>query len=48
MTKKFCFKCKYYVITVPKFCTQESSATNNHFKLSTTSVNFSNKEHFIP
>ena len=40
MTNKFCFKCKYYVITVPKFCAQESSATNNHFKCSTTSVKF--------
>ena len=30
-----------------KFCTRESSAANNHFKHRTTSVKFSNKEHFI-
>ena len=46
-TNKFCFKCKYYVITVSKICTQKFSATNNHFKCRTTSIKFSNKEHFI-
>ena len=31
-TVKFCFRCKYYAITVSEFCAQESSAINNSFK----------------